>query len=85
MAISEESYSPLVNQVVSKCLTADPGQRPDTVQVCLVEEGYMYNIILLTQLGALLSGMLMKHIDGLTLSKDTLQKKLDKEKQKTVR
>ena len=32
-AIPDGSYSPLVNEVVTKCLTADPQLRPDSVQV----------------------------------------------------
>ena len=33
VAVPEGSYSPLVSEVISKCLTADPQLRPDSVQV----------------------------------------------------
>ena len=66
--LSVSDYSPLVGDVVDRCLTTDPEKRPDAVE-----------------LGALISGVLMRHMDQLSLSINTLQAKLNREKQRTIK
>lgn len=61
-------YSSLVGGVVERCLTSDPGQRPDSVE-----------------LGALIAPVMMREMDKMATAVETLQSKLDREKQRTVK
>ena len=66
--LPEGLYSSLVGGVINRCLTSDPGQRPDSVE-----------------LGALIAPVMMQQMDKMATSLETLQAKLDREKQRTIK
>ena len=54
--------------MIERCLTSDPGRRPDSVE-----------------LGALIAPVMMQQMDKMAASVETLQAKLDREKQRTIK
>ena len=68
MKLPEGVYSSLVGGVVQHCLTSDPDQRPDSVE-----------------LGALIAPVMMMEMDKMATAVETLQTKLDREKQRTIK
>ena len=54
--------------MIERCLTSDPRQRPDSVE-----------------LGALIAAVMMQQMDKMAAAVETLEAKLDREKQRTVK
>jgi len=76
--LGDHTYSPLVSNVIGRCLTKEPEDRSDSVQVSPTHWPHPSPT---PQLGAMMADVLMKSIDHLAVTNDSLTRRLDRERQ----
>lgn len=78
-------YSNQVQEVIRKCLIVEPENRPTATEVLKLATCDYLNKVILTKIGGMVAGHIMRQLDTVTAQFDGLEKKLSNERKQSIK